>query len=161
MRILGACLVACSCAHPYLNQTQVKPAVIDQAYNLAVDLFVRHVPCSLPQVQVRVREVPLVALNWNNNVFCSDGLCVHQGLYEPVKHTIKVAAEKPDKRFVLFHEFLHYLIMESPNCQTYQDVGLQHKLIYDMENDYFATTGTTRKQEDDYRWIMDYVKTLR
>lgn len=162
MRLFVVLAICNACATVHIKQSaRFDPGTVEQIYDLAQESFTKHLPCSLPRdVELIIKDATLVELNRGHNIFGADGLYIRQGLYEPAINTISLAAERPDRRFVLFHELLHFFITESIDCGKFRDVKEQHKYIAVMENDYFAATNRTREQEEDYHWILESVKKL-
>jgi hypothetical protein len=137
-------------------------ATFDRVYDVAEHSFTTHLSCALPKnVELTVQDATLIQLNLGYNVFGPNGINVRQGFYLSKIKTILLASERPDKRLVLFHELLHFFMMESPNCGAYSKVEVQHKWIDTMEEDYFTAMGTTQEQEADDHWVLDYLRSLR
>jgi hypothetical protein len=85
-----------------------------------------------------VQDSNIIELNRGRNIFTSDGLAFIIGLYAPETETIFMAMEHPDRSRILFHEFLHFMFEQSPNCEwAAKNVELQHVIIRQIEPGYF------------------------
>jgi len=151
-----------SCAASVKSSARFNPGVVYQILELAKQSFDKRMPCSLPyNTEVIIKDATLIELNTGHNIFGSDGLYIVQGRYEPEIKTILLASERPDRRIVLFHELMHFFIMESEDCKDFRNIEMQHKYINIMEDDFLFATRRTRQQEEDYTWIMLYLEQLK
>jgi hypothetical protein len=139
------------------RNTTLKQGVISDTYLMAQEMFASRTPCSPPKdVPLIIKDATLLELNHGNSVFTSSGIYIIVGKYETETHTISIATEHPDRVRVLFHEALHFMIVESNDCFLYMPEPIQHALIRSIEEDYFKQTKRVRVIPFD--WVYDALR---
>lgn len=153
-------IVTSSCAFIPVSvnrSTTLKQRTIKDTYLMAQKMFVSRTSCTPPKdVPLTIRDATLLDLNYGNNVFTASGIYIIVGKYETETHTISIATEHPDRIRVLFHESLHFMIVESNDCFIYMPEPIQHALIHSIEEDYFKQTKRVRVIPFD--WVYDALK---
>lgn len=112
---------------------------VDQTYLWAQESFSSTTKCTPPSNKnVNIQTTNLIELNKGNNIFVPGGMAFRIGLYAPEIETIFVIAEHPSRERILFHEFLHFMFEQSPNCKwAAEKVDVQHTVISLMEIEHF------------------------
>jgi hypothetical protein len=124
------------------NYSGLKQDNIEKTYMLAQEHFVSVTKCIPPKHKnIAIQDSNIVALNTGRNIIMPDGLAFVIGLYAPEIETIFLAMEHPDRTRILFHEFIHFMFEQSPNCEwAAKNVELQHVIIREMESTYLKKT---------------------
>lgn len=158
--VLALVLSGCASSNIYHKHSTIKENDINYAYGAAQLLFEKYVDCKAPpsNTPLVVKDADLAQLNFMRSVFQADGIYLIQGDYEPKTNTVRVAIEHPDRQFVLFHELLHFMFMESPNCNKYHDPHIQHTIIHYFEDIFIRVTKRDRKVLEDGKWAMEALK---
>lgn len=137
------------------NYSGLKQENISLTYLQAQKIFVNTTKCTPPKNKnIGVQDSNIIALNTGRNVFIPGGISFIIGLYAPETETIFLAAEHPDRTRVLFHEFLHFMFEQSPDCKwAAEKLEVQHSVIGLMEKEYFRDTRRMKHVGDD--WLVD------
>jgi hypothetical protein len=125
-------------------------------------MFEHKVGCTAPKIgTLIVRDSKIDEMHKGHNVWSSSngevGIAI--GLYESDKHVIHVEKGHPDKPRVLFHEILHFMFIESMDCDGLaKNDEVQHAIIRYLTDDYIKRTKRMRDVGDEwlYKELEEY-----
>jgi len=141
------------------NHSGLKQENINQTYMQAQRIFVATTKCTPPKNKnVGVQDTTVIDLNKGRNIFIPGGVAFIIGLYSPEDEMIFLSAEHPDRTRILFHEFLHFMFEQSPDCEwAVEKLAVQHSVIENlMEPAYFKETRRLKSIGDD--WLLDVLR---
>jgi hypothetical protein len=142
------------------NYSSISNADLTKTYAIAKQVFIDVTGCDSPvAAELTIKEVPFAELNKDQAIFIDGGISVVIGLYISSDKTIEIAAEHPDKEYVLFHELAHFLFSNSIRCSVFSDNSkVQHAYIATFENMFIEMTGRSRTKLSNTEWITDALR---
>jgi len=142
------------------NYSSVNNDDLTKTYALAKQIFIDVTGCDAPiTAELTIKDVPFVDLNKSQAMFVSGGISVVIGLYISENESIEIAAEHPDKEFVLFHELAHFFFSNSVRCQMFANSSkIQHAYIATFEDIFIGSTKRSRLKLNNTDWIIEALK---
>lgn len=159
--IILASILISSCASinsNLRNLSGLNNEAVKNTFVQAQELFIKTTKCQIPKNdKIYIYDVELDQLNRGRNIFVGRDLAIIIGNYNDTNNSIFLFVRHPDRIRILFHEFLHYLFVKSPNCKWAESPNIQHTIIPLMEKEYF---NNNKKMRDiGNQWLIDALET--
>jgi hypothetical protein len=141
-------------------QSSLSDSVVADTYLQAQTVFEKRIGCTAPKVGfVYLQDASLQEINKRRMPKPGSGYTtIADGMYYPDSKLIQVASNHPDKRRVLFHELLHFMIMDSEDCKDVAvSVRVQHVIIRLLTEDYVRRNN---RPAINYKWFYNELKEM-